>query len=123
MTTTSYITESHEKKIENRNLKIGKTTHFSQLIVWQSSKDLCVYIYNITKMFPKVEQFGLTTQLRKAAISISSNIAEGYGRRLQADKAHFYQIAKGSVDEVECQLRISFELQIISKENASEGID
>lgn len=122
MTTTNDITESHEGKIENRNSKIG-TTHFSQLTVWQLSKDLCVYIYTVTKVFPREEQFGLCHQLRRAAISISSNIAEGYGRRQCADKAHFYQIAKGSTDEVECQLRISFELQMINTENVQIGID
>jgi len=77
----------------------GKITAFEDLIVWQESQDLAVLAYKLSKSFPKEEVFGLTSQLKRAATSVSANIAEGFGRRSQKDKLHFYAIAYGSLLE------------------------
>lgn len=73
---------------------------FEQLESWQKALALTVFIYEISRNFPKEEQFGLTSQLRRAASSIGANIAEGFGRSTSKDKVHFYTIAYGSILEV-----------------------
>ena len=78
----------------------GRIASFEQLTVWQESQALAVSVYKITKLFPKDEMFALTNQLRRAASSISANIAEGFGRETSKDKSHFYTIAYGSLLEV-----------------------
>ncbi len=75
-------------------------------MVWQASYGLAVNIYKITKSFPKKEQHGLTNQLRHAAVSVSSNIAEGFDRNNHKEKDQFYKIANESLTEVESQLLI-----------------
>ena len=80
------------------------------LIVWQKSIQLAKEIYNLTKKFPKEELFGLTNQLRRAAVSIFSNIAEGNGRLSRKEYLHFLSIARGSKSEVEAQLLFCVEL-------------
>ncbi|WP_264560560.1 four helix bundle protein [Flavobacterium sp. N2270] len=92
------------------------TYSFEKLEVWQESKDFCVLIYKITSSFPDDEKFGLTSQLRRATVSISSNIAEGSARSTYKDKAHFTTIAFSSAIEVLNQLIIAFELNYISEE-------
>jgi len=84
-----------------------ETKSFRELIVWQKARDLAVEIYRLTEGFPKSELFGLTSQMRRAAISISSNIAESYGRFHRKDKDHFLVIAFGSGSELESQLEIA----------------
>lgn len=115
------MTTTHTTKIlkKNKELRIGNRgglQHFSQLTVWQSSKALCVLIYTYTKTFPNEEKFGLINQVRPSSISILSNIAEGFGRISAGDKAKFYSIARGSLDEVECQLLIAYELNMLNME-------
>lgn len=73
-----------------------------------------VLVYALTKKLPRDEQFGLTSQMRRAAISITSNVAEGFGRKTAKDKEHFYVIAYGSLTELENQLLIAKELGYIS---------
>ncbi len=80
------------------------------LIVWQKSIQLAKKIYNLTKKFPKEELFGLTNQLRRDAVSIFSNIAEGNGRLSRKEYLHFLSIARGSKSEVEAQLLFCVEL-------------
>jgi four helix bundle protein len=80
---------------------------FRELEVWRVSMDLVVRIYEITREFPKSEQFGLTSQLQRSAVSIPSNIAEGSGRGTKRDFAHFLDQARGSLYEVITQLEIS----------------
>ncbi len=89
---------------------------FERLSVWKLAKDLCVYIYQLTKKFPDAERFGITSQMRRAAISICSNIAEGSSRISQKDQSHFYTIAFSSTMELLNQLIISKELIFISEE-------
>ena len=90
--------------------------NYKKLNVWVSSISLVKNIYNLTRKFPKDEMFVLTQQLRRAAISIPSNIAEGAGRNSNAQFKNFLQISIGSCYEAETQLIISKELEYISEE-------
>lgn len=92
------------------------TYSFEKLEVWIESKDFSKSIYLITSKFPETEKFGLISQLRRASISISSNIAEGSARKSFKDKAHFSTMAFGSAVEVLNQLIISFELDFINQD-------
>lgn len=85
------------------------------MIVWQKSIELVKLIYKITNNFPKSELFSLVNQIRRAVVSIPSNIAEGYGRRSHKEYLQFYGIAYGSALEVETQLIISKELGFITQ--------
>ena len=89
---------------------------FKALKVWQSSQDLTVQIYKITQTFPRDEQFGVTSQIRRASVSISSNIAEGCGRVSQAEFARFLEIAFGSACEVESLLLLCRRLGYLPEE-------
>ena len=80
------------------------------LIVWQKSMTLVTRIYEVTRKFPKEELFGITSQMRRAAVSIPSNIAEGYGRIYGKETLKFLSIALGSASELETQLQICFRL-------------
>ena len=90
---------------------------YKELIVWQKAVNLVSMIYNNTKNFPKKEIYGLTNQIRRAAVSIPSNIAEGFGRNSKNDFKRFLQISIGSVFEVQTQLVISKDLQFLSEAN------
>lgn len=92
-----------------------KIQSYKELIVWQKSIILVKEIYKITKNFPKSELLTLVNQIRRAAVSISSNIAEGYGRRSHKEYLQFYSIAYGSALEVETQLIISKELGFVDQ--------
>ena len=83
------------------------TKSFKDLIVWQKSKELAVNIYKVTDQFPKSELFGLSNQMRRAVISISSNIAEGYNRFHDKEKRQFLAVAFGSGSELESQIEIA----------------
>lgn len=87
---------------------------FEKLNVWQKSRQLSIKIYNCTKYFPTDEKFGLTSQMRRAAISISSNIAEGTGRHSFKDKARFTEIAYSSALELLNQTILSNDLKFLS---------
>ena len=93
---------------------------FERLEVWKFAKDLCVYIYQLTKKFPDAERFGITSQMRRAAISICSNIAEGSSRMSKKDQSHFYTMAFSSTMELLNQLIISSELKFILEEEMIE---
>ena len=95
-------------------------TTFRNLNVYIKSKELVKKIYELLKKFPREEQFALCDQLRRAVISIPSNIAEGSGRDSQKDQAHFYNIAYGSLLEVFSQLDIACDLGYISKEEFNQ---
>ena len=90
-------------------------TTFRNLNVYIKSKELVKQIYELLKKFPREEQFALSDQLRRAVISIPSNIAEGSGRNSQKDQAHFYSIAYGSLMEILAQLDIACDLGYITK--------
>ena len=88
---------------------------FEKLDVWKESKNLTKIIYQTTSLFPENEKFGLTSQLRRASISVCSNLAEGSARITPKDKAHFSTMAYSSLIEVLNQLIISFELDFINE--------
>lgn len=90
-----------------------KITSFKQLNSWQSAHQLTLQIYQDTDTFPDSEKFGLTNQIRRAAVSIESNIAEGFARKSQKEKSHFYYLALSSLSEVECQVEIAKDLQYV----------
>ncbi|MDR3235900.1 MAG: four helix bundle protein [Prevotellaceae bacterium] len=87
------------------------------LEVWKTSMDLVVTIYSITKQFPKEEQYGLVSQMQRAAVSVPSNIAEGCGRKSHKETHHFLSIALGSLAEIETQLLIAIRLEYIRNVN------
>ena len=93
---------------------------FRDLQVWQKAHDMCLGIYKVTATYPKDERFGLTSQLRRAAVSIGANIAEGCGRGSDADFARFLQIAMGSASEVEYLLQLSADLEFIDQGNRKQ---
>lgn len=88
---------------------------FESLEVWQTSRELVKDIYQVTSTFPQDEKFGLTSQLRRASISVSSNIAEGSTRWSKKDQSRFYEIAFGSLIEVLNQLILSTDLKFLQE--------
>jgi four helix bundle protein len=88
---------------------------FRDLLVWQKAMVLVTEIYRASKSFPKEEAYGLTSQLRRCAVSIPSNLAEGYARRSRADYTRFVQIATGSLYELDTQLEIALNLEYLTK--------
>ena len=92
---------------------------YRDLEVWQESIELSVAIYNLTQFFPKDELYGLNSQLRRAAVSIPSNIAEGYGRASRQDFRRFTAIARGSALEVQTQLTIAARLGLAEEKDMS----
>ena len=87
-----------------------------QLDVWKASVELVKEIYSLTQIFPKDELYGLTSQLRRAAVSVVSNIAEGLSRNSNLDIRRFLQIARSSLVEIDSQIEISVELKFCSTE-------
>ena len=89
--------------------------NFEKLDVWQRSRRLVKIVYLITEPFPNSERFGLVDQLRRAAVSISSNLAEGAGRMSIKEKLRFCEIAYGSLSEVMCQMILAYDLGYINE--------
>jgi four helix bundle protein len=96
-----------------RNKKIEK---FTDLMAWQEGHKIVIMIYRETEKFPKAEIFGITNQMRRCAVSITSNVAEGFSRRTPKDKNQFYYMSLGSITELQNQLLISRDLGYIKKE-------
>ena len=90
--------------------------HYRELIVWQKAIDLVEAVYRATDHFPKTEIYGLTSQIRRAAVSIPSNIAEGQGRNTTRDFLHFLSVSQGSLLEVETQITIAQRLGYMEKQ-------
>ncbi len=95
-------------------------THYKQLTAWQKAMVLVKDIYEVTADFPKEEKFGLVSQLRRAAVSIPSNVAEGQGRATPGEFAQFLGHARGSLYEVETQLLIASELGYVNNPNMEQ---
>jgi len=93
-----------------------KTISFNDLIVWQEGHKLVLLIYKTTGNFPKDEIYGLTNQLRRASVSITSNIAEGFCRKSFKEKIQFYYVSLGSLSEVNSQIIIARDLGYISSD-------
>ena len=96
---------------------------YKDLTVWQKSMLLARRIYEITARYPEEERFGLVSQMRRCAVSIPSNIAEGYGRETEREHSHFLFISLGSSNELETQLILSFEFQYIEHQDYVEIAD
>lgn len=97
-----------------------KKYNYKDLDLYKAAKDLVLSVYALLRKFPKEEQYALCDQLRRAAISIPSNIAEGMGRVSTKEQIHFLEIAYGSLREVDCQLDIANDLAYISDEELIE---
>ena len=93
---------------------------FKELIVWQKAHQFVLAVYKMTKSFPKEEIFGITSQFRRAAISIPANIAEGYRKRGKADKARFFNISEGSLEECKYYLILTKDLGYASIDQENE---
>ncbi len=96
---------------------------YRDLVAWQKAMDLVTAIYQITASFPKEELYGLTSQIRRAPVSVPSNIAEGQGRRGVAEFRHFLRQACGSLMELETQTMIAERLKYVSPESANQILD
>ena len=96
--------------------------HYKDLTVWQKAMDLTTEIYRLTQKLPKEELYGLTNQLRRAAVSIPSNIAEGNGRASTGDYVRFLIMARGSNAEVETQLLLSVRLDYLTQSDIEETL-
>lgn len=94
-----------------------KIITFKDLYVWKEGHKLVLTIYKVTKILPKEEKFGLIDQMRRCAISITSNIAEGFTRKGKKEKTQFYYMAKGSLVELHNQLIICNDIKYLSNEN------
>jgi four helix bundle protein len=107
--------------MENKEITM-KTKSFKDLIVWQKSYKLVLEIYKITTDFPKFEVYGLSQQMRRASVSIPSNIAEGYGRKHNAEYRQFLSIAYGSLLELETQFLLAIDLKYIGRNQIIENL-
>ena len=111
--------------MKHNNFSLLKSTNmhrFKELAIWKLSREFCSDIYEVTTTFPETEKFGIINQLRRASISVPSNIAEGCSRKSNKDFSRFLEIAIGSMYELETQLLISNDLGFITKEKAQELI-
>lgn len=96
-------------------MEYRKIQSFTDLEVWREAHKLVLLVYELTKDFPKEEIFGLVSQLRRAAVSITSNIAEGFSRRSSKEKLQFYSMARGSLTELQNQLLIARDVKYITE--------
>lgn len=99
------------------------TQSFKQLLVWQKADEFVIAVYNYTKTFPREELYTLTSQFKRAAISIAANIAEGYKKRGRADKARLMNIAQGSIEECQYYLILSHDLGYGENEHLARLLD
>lgn len=102
-------------------MQASQVRSHKDLVVWEKSIVLCKIIYQITETFPQREIYALSSQMRRAAVSISSNIAEGRSRGTRKDFAHFLRMAYGSASELETQLLIAHELRFLNDSKYEEA--
>ena len=98
-------------------------SNFKDLVIWKTGKELVLDIYRLTQSFPQEERFGLKDQMRRAAMSIPCNIAEGFNRKYSSDYKRFLFIALGSCGELETQLEIAVPLQLIKQDIAQKTLE
>ena len=99
---------------------VNKIKNFTDLNAYKEAHKLVLMVYQITKEFPKEERYGLIDQMRRAVVSITSNIAEGFSRNTAKDKYQLYTLAQGSLTELQSQLLISRDLSYLTKEDFSQ---
>ncbi len=97
-------------------MKNGKIDSFTDLVAWREGHKLVILVYKITKTFPREETYSLVDQMRRAATSITSNIAEGFGRQSYREKAQFFYLAKGSLNELTNQIFIGRDVGYLTPE-------
>ncbi len=95
---------------------------YTELEVWKTARVFAAYIYKLTATFPKEEAYGLSSQIRRCAVSVPSNIAEGSGRQYPKETIQFLAIARGSLYELETQVYVSFDVGFISEIQLNESI-
>ena len=100
-----------------------KAKTFEDLIVWQKAHQLVLAIYKMTRSFPQEELFGLTSQIRRSGVSVPANIAEGFKRKGKADKARFFNISQGSLEEVRYYLILAQDLGYADTANLKINVD
>ncbi len=93
---------------------MGQISNFQELEVWQRAHQLALVVYRVTKTFPADEKYGLVSQMRRAAVSIPANIAEGFKRRGQADKMRFYNTGETSLEELKYYFILSKDLEYLA---------
>ena len=101
----------------------NKINSFTDLEAWKYAHAFAVAVYKATNKFPQSEQFGLTSQLRRASVSVGSNIAEGFSRQSVKEKLHFYSVARGSLVESQSQLLLARAVQYLDDENYQKLAD
>lgn len=101
----------------------NKITSFQDLNAWQASRKLFFITFQITKKFPREESYSSVSQMRRAAMSVSSNIAEGFGRSTKADKIHFYVMARGSLTELQNQLILTADVDLTKSEDLAIALE
>lgn len=101
----------------------NKIREFTDLIVWQEGHKLVLEIYKISKKLPENERYGLVSQIQRASVSVTSNIAEGFGRRNQKEKIQFYYISHGSLTEVKNLTFILKDVNFISLDEYKEILE
>ncbi len=104
-------------------MSFEKSQSFRQLVVWQKAHAFTLALYRCTDAFPKHEQFGLTSQIRRAAASVPSNIVEGYRKRTKPDKLRLYNIAQGSADECLYQLILAQDLGYADTQSLQSDVE
>jgi four helix bundle protein len=103
-------------------MKMNGIKSYKDLLIWQKGIKIVSLIYQLVKSFPKEELFALTSQLKRASVSIPSNIAEGYGRNTDKSFSHFLNISRGSLFEIETQLIIANDLGFITSQTLYKEI-
>lgn len=113
------MTKPHE--VAEHSKRKGYSFPHEKLTAWRKAKDFAIFIYKLTVYLPHSEKYGLISQLRRAAVSVASNLAEGSARTSPRDQAHFTQIAYSSLMETLCQLQIAHELDILDEQLYAEA--
>jgi len=110
------------KAVISHSIKFSVMRNYQTLEAWKKSMELVKEVYLLTKSYPKEELFALTSQTKRAAVSIPSNIAEGMGRQYKKDTLHFLHIARGSVYELETHLNIALMVNIIEEKTFTKTV-
>ena len=97
--------------------------HYRELVLWQKAMDFVVAVYQLSVRFPRSEQYGLTNQLRRAAVSVPSNIAEGQGRGAGAAFVQFLRVANGSIQEAETQILLAVRLGFVTEDQVTQCLE
>lgn len=106
--------------MKNQESREGKIREFTDMVAWQVAHDLAIRVYTATRKFPREELYGLTSQMRRAAVSISSNIAEGFGRVSYKEKLQFYYLSHGSLTELKNQLMVARDIGYLTGKSFEE---